>query len=156
MAKKSKQTTLMVIASGSIVLAAVGYMIFSSVSDGSALEYFLDVHKAVAEPAKWQGRRLRMRGNVIKGTIQKKKSSLDYRFAMFSKGKWVEVSYKGLVPDTFKDCAEIVVKGRLLAKGLFEADTLTAKCPSKYDAKQRTSGCGEDLTGQVAAARTRS
>jgi cytochrome c-type biogenesis protein CcmE len=156
MKNSSKKTTIMVICSGLVVVGAVGYMIVSSLSDGSALEYFLDVDKAVADPGKWKGRQLRLRGNVVKGTIQKKKASLDYRFAIFSKGKWVEVTYSGLVPDTFKDCAEIVVKGKLKTATEFEAHTLTAKCPSKYDKKQRLSGCGETLKPKILAARSAS
>ena len=35
------------------------------------------------------------------------------------------------MPDTFKDRAEVVVKGTL-ADGRFDAREISAKCPSKY------------------------
>ena len=41
-------------------------------------------------------------------------------------------------PDLFKDGAEVVVEGRLVANGAgrhFEADKLMAKCPSKFEAE---------------------
>ena len=65
----------------------------------------------------------------------------------------MDVSYTGLVPDNFKDCAELVVTGKLVEKRRFLAEELSAKCPSKYDGK-RTAGCGEQLTAQVSASRT--
>jgi len=44
------------------------------------------------------------------------------------------VIYKGLVPDTFSDSADVVVEGRLDAAGTFHATTLLAKCASRYEA----------------------
>ena len=47
----------------------------------------------------------------------------------------VQASYTGVVPDTFKDGAEVVLKGRLGPHGfVVEPDGVMAKCPSKYDA----------------------
>ena len=44
--------------------------------------------------------------------------------------------YKGVVPDTFKAEAEVVVKGKLDADGTIHIENkgITAKCPSKYEA----------------------
>lgn len=52
-------------------------------------------------------------------------------------GKRVEVLYRGIVPDTFKDGREIVVTGTMEA-GTFVArrDTLLTKCPSKFEGKK--------------------
>ncbi|MCA9667915.1 MAG: cytochrome c maturation protein CcmE [Myxococcales bacterium] len=153
MTKKAQVWTVcIVVALG--MSAYTAYMIFSSTKDGSALEYFRDVDKALGDLVKLKNRRIRLHGNVIKGTIQKKKGSLAYRFAIHARGRWVEVKYKGLMPDTFKDCAEVVAKGRFSPDGkLFAADEITAKCPSKYDEKQRTTGCGDDLRPLVVAQR---
>lgn len=51
--------------------------------------------------------------------------------------KTVDVVYKGVVPDTFKDGREIVVTGKMEG-GIFVAkrDTLLTKCPSKFDSKK--------------------
>ena len=46
--------------------------------------------------------------------------------------------YHGIVPDTFVDNADVVVEGRLAGDGTFEAHTLLAKCPSKYEAADGT------------------
>ena len=141
------------------VLGSVAYMIVTTVRSGDALEYYLDVDEALRSAARLEGRVLRLHGNVVAGTIQKKPGSLDYRFALFRKGRWVEVIYRGLVPDAFKDCAEVVVTGRLRsgseqAAPLLRASRLTAKCPSKYeDRRARAGTCGEQLRAAVRAAR---
>lgn len=51
--------------------------------------------------------------------------------------KTVEILYKGVVPDTFKDGREIVVTGKMEG-GTFVAkrDTLLTKCPSKFEGKK--------------------
>jgi cytochrome c-type biogenesis protein CcmE len=135
-----------------VVLGAVGYMIFTTVSSGSALEYFKHVEEVAAEPARWTGQRLQVHGNVVRGTILKRDGSLDYRFALFRQGQWLDVIYSGLVPDNFKDCAELVVTGKLTEPRRFHAEEVSAKCPSKYDGK-RQSGCGEELLAVVQAYR---
>ncbi len=51
--------------------------------------------------------------------------------------KRVEVLYRGIVPDTFKDGREVVVTGTMEG-GTFVArrDTLLTKCPSKFEGKK--------------------
>ena len=45
----------------------------------------------------------------------------------------------GIVPDTFKEDAEVVLKGRLASDGSFHVDKdgVMAKCPSKYEAAKK-------------------
>jgi cytochrome c-type biogenesis protein CcmE len=45
----------------------------------------------------------------------------------------LRVSYRGVVPDVFGPDIEVVVEGKLTPAGVFEASTLLAKCPSRYD-----------------------
>jgi cytochrome c-type biogenesis protein CcmE len=42
------------------------------------------------------------------------------------------------VPDTFKDDAEVVLKGRLTSDGFHvDPNGVMAKCPSKYEAQKK-------------------
>jgi cytochrome c-type biogenesis protein CcmE len=132
-----------------VVLGGVIYMIATTVGSGDALEYYKQVDEVLAEPGRWQGKRLQVHGNVVSGSILKRKGSLDFRFAIHKNGKWLDVSYTGLVPDAFKDCAELVIKGKLGPDQTFNADTLSAKCPSKYEGKLRKVGCGDELLAAV-------
>ena len=48
----------------------------------------------------------------------------------------IEASYTGIVPDTFKGEAEVVLKGRLSAEGFHvDPNGVVAKCPSSYEEK---------------------
>lgn len=136
-----------------MILGAVIYMVVSSLQSGEALVYYKHVDEVVGQRQKWSGRGLQLHGNVVEGSILKKPDSMDFKFALHKNGKWLEVAYRGLVPDTFKDCAEVVVKGKLSGQDAFAADEITAKCPSKYEGKLRKVGCGESLKQQVQARR---
>ena len=46
-------------------------------------------------------------------------------------GAIAEAYFAGVVPDTFKDSAEVVLKGQLHGQQ-FQANEVMAKCPSKY------------------------
>jgi len=130
------------------IAGAVAYMIFTTVSSGTAFEYFQHVDQVVSQPAKWKEQRLQIHGNVVAGSILKATGKLQFKFALHRGGKWVDVAYSGIVPDLFRDCAELVATGRLLDGHTFTADELSTKCPSKYDGK-RAAGCGEELLEQV-------
>jgi len=60
-----------------------------------------------------------------------------------SNGKVLPVRYTGVVPDTFKDGAEVVLKGRLGPDGFsVDKDGVMAKCPSKYNAQSPATSAG--------------
>jgi len=44
------------------------------------------------------------------------------------------VSYSGVVPDIFRAGIQVVVEGKYSGQGAFQAQTLLAKCPSKFQA----------------------
>ena len=75
-------------------------------------------------------------------SILKKRNSLEYKFEVQSQGHVVQASYTGIVPDTFKDDAEVVLKGVLGARRAFKVhpNGVMAKCPSKYEAKVGAAG----------------
>jgi cytochrome c-type biogenesis protein CcmE len=69
----------------------------------------------------------------VDNSIMQRPNTLDYRFQVQSNGKVVPVRYTGVVPDTFKDGAEVVLKGTLSSDGFsVEPNGVMAKCPSKY------------------------
>jgi len=113
--------------------AALAVLLRSTLAEGTA--YYIHVDEVMHQPEQWYGKRLQLHGFVTNGSILRKRESLDYKFTVESKGQTVPVRYTGVVPDTFKDGAEVVLKGRLGADGFaVEPDGVMAKCPSKYDA----------------------
>ena len=112
-----------------VVLALTGLMM-ATLRDET--QYYKKVDEVMVDPAAWQGKRMQLHGYV--SAIEKKRNSLEYRFKVQSNGSVVQASYKGIVPDTFKDGAEVVLKGRLSDAGFdVEKDGVLAKCPSKYE-----------------------
>ena len=144
---------LAVALSVAVVGGGFGYAVYTTVASGEALEYYKHVDEIMQAPATWRGRRVKLHGNVVAGTIVKRGGSLDFKFALHRQGKWVEVTYRGIVPDAFKDCAELVVTGELADDQTFKADMISAKCPSKYDGKRKPGVCGEAHREQVLAHR---
>jgi cytochrome c-type biogenesis protein CcmE len=65
------------------------------------------------------------------------RAALEYRFKVHNTGQEVLATYTGIVPDTFKDEAEVVLKGTLRSDGFHVAPNgVMAKCPSRYEAKK--------------------
>jgi cytochrome c-type biogenesis protein CcmE len=50
-------------------------------------------------------------------SIFAKPDTLEYRFQIQSNGKVVAARYTGVIPDTFKDGSEVVLKGQLTPHG---------------------------------------
>jgi cytochrome c-type biogenesis protein CcmE len=120
-----------------LVLAFTG-LLYSTLREGT--EYYKHVDEVMANPQAWQGKKLQLHGFVVPNSILRKRDSLEYRFEVQSKGQVVRATYQGIVPDTFKDEAEVVLKGSLAPDGFHVVpDGVMAKCPSKYEAKPRSS-----------------
>lgn len=115
----------------SLVLAlAFGGLLYQTM--GEATEYYKHVDEVMVNPEPWYGKKLQLHGFAKQ--VTRKSSSLEYRFQVESNGEVVTATYKGVVPDTFKDDAEVVLKGTLSPDG-FEVSPngVMAKCPSKYE-----------------------
>jgi cytochrome c-type biogenesis protein CcmE len=130
------------IAATAVVLAsAFGFMMWTTLRDGA--EYFKHVDEVVAQRAELQGKKVQLHGYVIPGSIATKPNTLEYVFQVQNNpirsgepGHVMDISYTGVVPDTFKGEAEVVLKGQLTKDGGFHTDPngVLAKCPSKYEA----------------------
>jgi cytochrome c-type biogenesis protein CcmE len=119
-----------------LVLAlAFGGLLYTTL--GEATEYYKHVDEVMAQPADWYGKKLQLHGYVVPGSVLQRKNSLEYKFKVQSNGHIVDATYIGVVPDTFKGEAEVVLKGTLAPDGLFTVSPngVMAKCPSKYEAK---------------------
>jgi cytochrome c-type biogenesis protein CcmE len=124
------------------ILGAIGWLVLSSTASTGA--YYVTVTELFAKGDIVKGRPLRVSGHVVTGSIQRETQRAELRFQIADPGnpdRTLPVIYRhAAVPDTFKDGAEAVVEGRISAEGVFEAKTLFAKCPSKYEAKQPPTG----------------
>ncbi len=120
--------------------------------DLDASEPYVMVDELLAkDPATVEGRRFQVHGFVKAGSITQRviEQKACRSFVIQQKDKQLRVVFDGPVPDTFRDQAEVVVKGRLVAVGasplagklnvtldgaqVLEATELSAKCPTNYD-----------------------
>jgi cytochrome c-type biogenesis protein CcmE len=128
-----KSKTIRIVATVTVLVGALGGLMYTSLAEGT--EYYKHVEEVMVDPSAWQGKKLQLHGYVVTKSIMRKPGTLQYAFRVESKGKVVDARYTGIVPDTFKDGSEVVIKGRLDGdRFLVEANGVMAKCPSKYEA----------------------
>ncbi len=104
--------------------------------------YSKSVDELVAQKAQYVDKPVRVEGMLVHGTLQKRDTPCEYRFTIEKNGTQMPVRFpKCVVPDTFRDVPGVdlgvTVEGRLLADQSLEATQVLAKCPSKYDMKQK-------------------
>jgi cytochrome c-type biogenesis protein CcmE len=134
----SKGAATKIILSVLAVVAAVATLFYVSAVPG--MEYYKFVDEVMASQDQFRGKRLKVHGYVVDGSILKKKDSLDYKFKLQTKAPRtaavIDVEYRGLVPDNFKPGAEVIAKGSLTSDNrlLVDKEGIDAKCPSKYEA----------------------
>ncbi len=141
---------------GLLIVAAVVYLIFSSTAAGA--QYFLTVDELLTKSEAMQGRDVRLSGAVVGDSIQYDPQTLQLSFtiasipgdnaeveaagglakvlhdAVVDPGRArVQVIYNGVKPDLLRDEAQAIITGKLDSSGMFQAEELLLKCPTKYE-----------------------
>jgi cytochrome c-type biogenesis protein CcmE len=115
-----------------VLFLAFAGLFYSTLSESA--DYYKHVDEVMVSPEAWHGKPLQLHGFVVPKSIVRKRDALEYRFDVHSNGHVVRAMYTGIVPDTFKDEAEVVLKGTLGPEGFHvRPDGIMAKCPSKYE-----------------------
>lgn len=132
------------IAGGATVIALLlGWYAASNLEPGAAFTYFKQLDEFLASAAEHEGEHARIHGYVVLDSIERDLEAKQVRFSIQNDPphaagvaeRRLEVIFTSLeTPDLFKDGAEVVVEGRYSADGVFHADRLLAKCPSKFEA----------------------
>jgi cytochrome c-type biogenesis protein CcmE len=94
----------------------------------------------VHDQAAMVGRKVRVEGELVPGTLVKRDQPCEYRFTIHKDQDQLPVRYKQcVIPDTFRDMpgggVNVTIEGALNQQGEFEATLVMAKCASKYDPK---------------------
>ncbi len=143
------------IVGGVLILAAVVYLIVSSTQANA--EYFMTVDELKAKGTSVVNQNLRVSGAVVGDTIQYDPSTLTLTFevaqvpgdqkvvdaegglavvlhqAVIDPNRArIKVTYTGPKPDLLKNEAQAIMTGQLGPDGVFHADELLLKCPTKY------------------------
>lgn len=141
---------------GLLILAAVVYLIVSSTQ--ASAQYFLTIDELIAKKASIVDKNVRISGAVIGDTISYDAKSLTLNFTVAHvsgdnteiekegglaivlhqavidpKRSRLKVVYVGVKPDLMRNEAQAILTGHLSADGVFYADELLLKCPTKYE-----------------------
>src|SRR5687768_10279367 len=141
---------------GLLILGAVVFLIWTSTA--ASAEYFLTIDELNAKGSDVVDKNLRVSGAVIGDSIQYDPQNLTLSFevahvpadnlAIESEGGLAEVLhqavmdpsrtrikvvYVGPKPDLLRNEAQAIVTGHLAADGVFYAEELLLKCPTRYE-----------------------
>jgi cytochrome c-type biogenesis protein CcmE len=113
------------------IIATLSYLGFAGFK--ASMSYYQTVPELYASGDVAYGRRLRVEGDVVPGTIVK--GSRETTFVIGPENQTLKVKYIGTdpIPDTFRDYAQAVVEGTYGRDGVFVANKMQAKCASKYE-----------------------
>ena len=126
-----------------IVLMTLGWLAYSGIQESKT--YYVTVAELLAKPDAYH-RRCRVAGNVAAGTIRRAQGRVE--FGLEQEGKLLPVVYTGKdpLPDTLQDGAQAMADGRYQKDGIFQAETVQAKCASKYEPAAMQAGGGRKPT----------
>jgi cytochrome c-type biogenesis protein CcmE len=141
---------------GALILAAVVYLIASSMQQSA--QFFMTVDELNSKGANMVGKNVRVSGAIIGDSIQYDPQTLTLKFtvahvtadnaeveaqgglaevlhqAVIDPGRpRIQVVYTGAKPDLMRNEAQAIMTGKLGADGIFYADELLLKCPTRYE-----------------------
>jgi cytochrome c-type biogenesis protein CcmE len=130
-----RRTAWKIVISVVVVVSAVSGLLYASLKE--EIQLWKSPDEVAQTPTAFKGKRLNVGGHVLSLTADR--NSLIYNFEIESRPPRphavVKARYHGLVPDTFKTGGEVVATGKIADDGTLVAETIMAKCPSKYDMK---------------------
>ncbi len=115
---------------GVLILIARGALLYTGFRHGSI--YYYTIEELKTQSAALSDIQVRVTGDVREGSVDWELESLLLRFILIDGSETLPVSYNGVVPDTFQEGQEVVVGGEYGQDGVFLADSILTKCPSKY------------------------
>ena len=122
-----------------IIVGTIGWLAFTGY--GANKSYYVTIAELGGMGDKAFHTNLRVEGFVQPGTIEQNGTHVTFVLNEFEShspkaggGKLLKVEYKGTEPppDTFKDNSQALAEGSFGRDGVFHANTLQAKCASKY------------------------
>jgi cytochrome c-type biogenesis protein CcmE len=123
----------LLVAGGAIVLG-ITYLIVTALQTSTV--YYITVGELLQRGTAAGAQQVRLAGDVVPGSVEKIDAGLALRFLVHDGSGQMPVYYKGgPVPDIFGDEVQVVVEGKVGPDGTFQASTLLAKCPSKFEAE---------------------
>jgi cytochrome c-type biogenesis protein CcmE len=133
-----KRKQLKFIVGSAVIILTLSYLAYSGYQDSKS--YFQTVPEVFAMKDAAYGVTMQVSGDVVAGSKIRNDSG-QVEFVIGQEPQTLRVRYvgKGPLPDTLIDRATAVAGGKLGRDGVFVADSITAKCASKYE-KEKAAG----------------
>ena len=117
------------IAGGLAALGIVAALVLTAFQEN--LVFFFTPSQVVAKEAP-QGRTFRIGGMVEMGSVKRQADGVTVQFTVTDTAKTVPVTYRGPLPDLFREGKGVVAQGQLGADGVFRAREVLAKHDENY------------------------
>jgi cytochrome c-type biogenesis protein CcmE len=126
---KPKQQRLVLAMAALAVLAVAGLIAAFALQDTAA---YFKAPSDIAADRPGPGQTIRLGGLVKDGSVARSADGLVLRFTVTDLKAETPVSYRGIVPDLFREGQGVIATGSFDATGRFEARELLAKHDEKY------------------------
>ena len=124
---KPRHKRMAAIALGVVALGAAAALVLAAFQKN--LVFFFTPSQVAANEAP-QGRSFRIGGMVVPGSL--KREGVNVEFTVTDTAKSMRVTYRGQLPDLFREGKGVVAQGQLGADGMFRADEVLAKHDENY------------------------
>ncbi|WP_374338731.1 cytochrome c maturation protein CcmE [Methyloversatilis sp.] len=126
---KPRHKRVALIGAGIALLVGAVTLVLNAFSDN--MVFFFSPTQVVAREAP-QGRTFRIGGMVQEGSLLRGEDGTSVRFAVTDTAHTITVTYKGALPDLFKEGKGVVAQGKLGEDGVFAASEVLAKHDENY------------------------
>lgn len=126
---KARHKKLILIALVVAALGAVAALVLNAFQ--SNLVFFFSPTQVVKGEAP-QERAFRIGGLVEEGSLRREPDGVTAHFRITDTAQTIPVTYKGLLPDLFKEGKGVVAEGRMNSSGVFVAEQVLAKHDENY------------------------
>ena len=126
---KRKHRRLVFVVVGMVSLLIAAGLVLNAFED--SLVFFYSPSD-LAEKTIPEGRRFRLGGLVEEGSVKRLADGLTVEFIVTDLVATVPVSYRGPLPDLFREGQGVVTEGMMAVGGLFIADSVLAKHDENY------------------------
>ncbi len=126
---KQRHKRLIFVIGGVVALAVVATLIFNAVN--SNMQFFFSPSDVVANKAP-KNTSFRLGGLVKEGSLERENDGLTVHFLVTDNAEEIKVTYKGILPDLFREGQGVVTQGAFDARGNFVASEVLAKHDENY------------------------
>jgi cytochrome c-type biogenesis protein CcmE len=124
---KPRHKRLAAIGGGIVALGIAAALVLAAFQKN--LVFFFTPSQVAANEAP-QGRTFRIGGMVVPGSL--KREGVNVEFTVTDTAKSMRVTYRGQLPDLFREGKGVVAQGQLGADGMFRASEVLAKHDENY------------------------